>query len=35
MTSGAAGKEIFVSRTSGTVSKNLLQPNKVNRYFTV
>ena len=35
MTNGEAGKEIFASRTGGTVSKNLLQLNKVNRYFTV
>jgi len=35
MTSDEAGKEIFASRTSGTVSKNLLQLNEVNRYFTV
>jgi hypothetical protein len=33
MMSDKADKEIFASRTSGTVSKNLLQSNTVNRYF--
>jgi len=33
MTNGEADKEIFASRTNGTVSKNLLQSNKVNRYL--
>lgn len=35
MASDEAGKEFFASRTGGTVSKKLLQPNKVNRDFTV